>query len=61
MLSLKDQFLVSCYSVLSLMSYYDLCNFAGGIDWRVPEELEGRNPGDAMELEVRIDKNADTS
>lgn len=43
------------------MSYYDLCNFAGGIDWRVPEELEGRNPGDAMELEMRIDKNADTS
>ncbi|TRZ16074.1 hypothetical protein HGM15179_011031 [Zosterops borbonicus] len=33
----------------------------GGIDWRVPEELEGRDPCDAMELGVRTGKNADTS
>lgn len=45
------------------MSYYALCSFAGGIDWGVPEELEGRNPGETMELTKMLilhDWDADT-
>lgn len=38
------------------MSCYELCNFAGGIEWRGPEELEGRNQNNPVKVGGRIGK-----